>query len=401
METGESLREAGGSASVRDREPALDALRGLALFGILVVNLPFFAAPEFVAAGWLSRAFLGAVDTTAAFVVQAAFAGKFISIFSLLFGFGAARQLQESGAARFRRRLGALALLGLAHALLLFLGDILVTYALLGLVLPRAVRWSTRTLVRTAVLLWVVSVALSGCLGALQAFGPPLDPADAEPLIALHRSGDFMAIAANRLSEFLPLLAGGLVVGTPQVLGLMLLGIVGYRRLGDRPLAEALDAGARTARFLWLPALGGNLLYAAAATGGVSGGSQAAAGLAAPLLAIFAPLLALAIVGTLLPLLAGPRSGGIAARTLAVGGRLSLSVYIAQSVVCGLIFDGYGLGLYGSVGPAGCLGLAVLVYAALLWLATLWSWVAGQGPLERLVARMTGPRLVPRPVDGR
>ncbi|MGO4264083.1 DUF418 domain-containing protein, partial [Lysobacter sp. TAB13] len=79
-------------------------------------------------------------------------------------------------------------------------------------------------------------------------------------------------------------------------------------------------------------------------------------------------------------------------RIFQADGRLSLSLYMSESIVCVLLFLGYGLGLYGRLGPAACILAAAVIYASLLVLASLWSRTFSKGPFEWFVERMAGPR---------
>jgi len=116
------------------RTSSVDVLRGFALLGIGIVNLPHLALP--MAAALASPE--GTLDLIAKGIVGLLFEGKFFVLFSFLFGWGFGVQLasaERSGvpaAAQYRARLIALALFGVAHALLIFHGDILLAYAVLG-----------------------------------------------------------------------------------------------------------------------------------------------------------------------------------------------------------------------------------------------------------------------------
>jgi len=120
-----------------ERVQVIDVLRGFALLGILVVNMSSFKIPVF---GDLNEV-AGVLDEVASWLIAFGFQTKFYVLFSFLFGYGLSVQMSRAddrGAPlvpRFLRRLLGLLLIGLAHALLLYTGDILVTYALLGVVL--------------------------------------------------------------------------------------------------------------------------------------------------------------------------------------------------------------------------------------------------------------------------
>lgn len=70
-------------------------------------------------------------------------------------------------------------------------------------------------------------------------------------------------------------------------------------------------------------------------------------------------------------------------------GRMSLSSYVLEGVLAGLVFNGFGFGLYGRVGALGCMMIAVLIYGCTHLFAELWLRSFELGPLERALRRMT------------
>jgi uncharacterized protein len=123
-----------------DRIQALDAIRGFALLGILLMNIEGLVGPLMASMSGVDPALTGAdrwADTAIYLLVQ----GKFFPLFSMLFGMGFAIMLMRAQAAGrpfvavYLRRVLALLVFGLLHALLVWPGDILVTYALMGLLL--------------------------------------------------------------------------------------------------------------------------------------------------------------------------------------------------------------------------------------------------------------------------
>ncbi|MGO4673270.1 DUF418 domain-containing protein [Bosea sp. 2YAB26] len=377
--------------AVPGRDPAVDAIRGIALFGILVVNLPFFAMPFGFGGDWWRSAFPGALDHLAVFLIQALFEAKFVLIFSFLFGYGAARQIATNGEGRYRRRLLALGLLGVAHGLLLFAGDILLAYALLGMILPLAARWSLGRLLKAAALMWLLAILTHALLAIIGIIEPdPATGADAA-VVAVHRSGDFLAIARYRLMEWAIFYGLAPLITLPHVAGMFFLGMAAFRHLGTASLSSLAAPGAALARFLWLPALVGNFAYAAAAMAPPGPAKPAFAAAELILRGVFPPLMSLVMIGAGLSFFNRPLGMRIG-RIFQADGRLSLSLYMSESIVCVLIFLGYGLGLYGRLGPAACMLAAAVIYAYLLVLASLWSRSFSKGPFEWFVERMAGPR---------
>jgi len=117
----------------RDSSP--DVLRGFALWGIIVVNVAYFSTS--VSSGVTGDSIEGSGDAVAAFLVQALASGKFYILFSFLFGYSAHYLLKDPvrGRRRWVARNVGLIVVGLLHASLLFIGDILFLYGLLGLAL--------------------------------------------------------------------------------------------------------------------------------------------------------------------------------------------------------------------------------------------------------------------------
>ena len=131
-------------AAVREALP--DRLRGIALLGIVVVNAAYLG----ISADGLTTESVDGVGNRLTSLLVVAFAqGKFYLLFSFLFGYSASFILRDHSAPnrrRYLRRMGGLFLFGLAHAVFFFIGDILITYAILGLLLLSVSRASDRAL---------------------------------------------------------------------------------------------------------------------------------------------------------------------------------------------------------------------------------------------------------------
>jgi len=378
--------------AVSSRLPAIDALRGFALFGILVVNLAAFHAGVggmnlgggLGAAGWRNSATDG--------VITWLFAGKFILIFSFVFGWGIYMQASrgEGFRARYLRRLLGLVLLGAIHATFFFMGDILVVYALLGFFMLRPIRrdWPVRKLVRSAAILFAVQAVILLGLAALSSGGPHEDPWWTEYVrrsAKAYRTGDFWSVVPQRLADF----AFGLV-GTLLVLGW---GLLAMFRLGLAAAKTFAEGGAEAARPLarriLLPALivglAGNAGCALLAVGFTEPWASRAMMVQ---YALFTPTLALGYLAAAVLILTSP-AGGRLVSVLGAAGRMSLSVYVGQSVIMSLLLHGYGLGLAGSIGSAGGVLICIAVYAALVGFSHLWLGAFRIGPLEWILRSIT------------
>lgn len=154
-------------ARPEDRATLIDALRGFALFGVCLGNiLTGFAWWTPTEHTPVTSALQLPSDNTAYFLIHAFVDGKFYSIFSLLFGLGFALQLtrrtDEAGAlAVYRRRLRILMVIGFLHLALLWVGDILLFYALMGMVLLRLRHLEDRRLLRWVVVLLAMPVVFA------------------------------------------------------------------------------------------------------------------------------------------------------------------------------------------------------------------------------------------------
>lgn len=188
------------------RHALVDALRGLALFGILVVNLEFIAVAPF--RGW--EGFDQWWDLGARWVTITFFQLKSYLVFALLFGYGLSimigRRDDEGFRARYLRRMAVLLVLGLLHAVFLFVGDILVSYAILGALLLGVARWPARRLLRLAAALYAIAIATVG-LVALEIAAGSAEATGEDARALVYAEGSFLEVARQRLED-LPIALG-------------------------------------------------------------------------------------------------------------------------------------------------------------------------------------------------
>ncbi len=126
--------------TAKERHVVLDALRGLALLGIALANFPEFALWTFLSADEQSAMPTAGVDRIVRFLQYMLVDGKFYTIFSLLFGVGFALILSRHSISLFVRRMAILIAIGACHLMFLWSGDILLLYAIGGLLLPMCLR---------------------------------------------------------------------------------------------------------------------------------------------------------------------------------------------------------------------------------------------------------------------
>jgi uncharacterized protein len=364
--------------------------------GICVVNLPWLAGSPPAPPGGPS-----VPDEAARLLVSVLFEGKFFVLFSLLFGFGFQRQLERVRAgvappASYARRLSGLFVLGVLHAALLFVGDILVTYALLGAALWAVRDWPDARLLALARLCALAGAAAFALLAWGASGGPETAAAAAEAAAARRAyGGSFTEALAGRLND-LPFAA--LVVflfNWPLAFAAFCAGLVAGRRgLLDDP--ARLAAALPPVPLLAAGAVVGNVAYAAAYR--LPGGWASAS--AGALLAVGAPCLSALYALALARAWRGPRARAWMEAWLVPGGRMSLSNYLGQSVAANAIVAGWGLGLYGSLGPAALLLVALAIAASGLAASSSWLRRFRAGPAERLlrawVRRASGKPRGPR-----
>lgn len=369
-----------------ERLVALDFVRCLALFGVLVMNTTwffnawYFPGPE-------DQQFPGAANRAAMFATDVLFNGKANSLLSLLFGVGFWLQYQRLGGDGliYARRVFVLAVLGAVHSLLFWTGDVLHVYALLGLLLPLVRRLSQRWLLALIVATWI-----KGPLTRLLQLFPfdaqtiarmeGLNPKMYAEMNAAFASSDVLRMTAARASDLVVFYGSYGIIFFSSMALTMLMGLYAVR-------AGWLTTRVSFAR-LW-PWLALTLSVGVAAAIVVA--------LIGPTLQPFemtwrSALVSVAynvqrpaiMIGYLILFLAlGQRvdaSRGLA-RALVRTGRMPLTTYLTQTAVMTTLSYGYGFGAWGKVGPAAALGLAL--FPLQVWFADRYLETHRFGPLER------------------
>ena len=378
----------------------VDGLRGVALLGILLINmqghaLPFFAMWDPTVAGGTDGLNLGAwlfVETT----VEGAMRG----LFSLLFGVSLLLYLRGEDRARlFARRNAWLMAFGLVHGFLLLMpGDILFTYGICAFLLYPLRRAGATSLLALAALM-VAAHALVEYVGALE--GAALRAAAVAPGAGPDAIAAFDALREPRGPEIawleeaahagypalLPIYAveyaaylgsGGIVFGIIDAMALMLIGMA-LHRLG------AFEGRIATAGLLsWGAALAAASLAARAWTVGVLAGDGfvdnvdplaeavaeiARAGLAAGYALLFSGLWRIGAVGALMT-------------PLAALGRTAFTHYIGGTLIATTLFYGHGFDLYGQFDRISVYGLIACVWIGQATFSLLWLARFRFGPLE-------------------
>lgn len=386
-----------GPIPVQERIEFIDILRGFALFGVLAANMRAFDAPIQIY-GDIQRLFGGVWDVWVQAIIDTLISGKFVTLFSFLFGLGFAVQLARAEARGVRlssfypRRLAALALFGLIHGIVIWAGDILLSYAVAGFLLFRF-----RNATQKRVLGWAAGifaaplVAMIGFyIASLAGFqvGPrEPDMQQIHRIINTYAHGGLAAFFRQNWTtwtESVQYSALGLFMICVFLAGLYIwrTGIVQnlpeHRDLFKRVCAWTMPTGLAVS----IAAVVARNLIPHTAQPTLPG-----------LLANLADLLAMPVLGcgyaTGLALVYLSERWRPRLRPLAALGRMALTNYLMQSVVCVLFYSGLTTGLYGKVGPAMGLIPTVVLYAVQIALSNWWLARYRFGPMEWLWRGMT------------
>lgn len=372
----------------------VDALRGFALLGILQVNIMAFSSVFYGLPTGEPEVGIAFNDLVHLFI-STIFEMKFYLLFSFLFGYSVTLQMQsavragEAFVPRFLRRQAGLWVIGLLHAVLLFHGDILSTYAILGVLLLFWRNKTDRTLVKSAIWLIGITATLWALLGVLQwsvseVQDPAQDILNAQQAYIAY-TGSFGSVIMQHINELQVMWLILLLIQAPCALAMFLLGfLAGRRQFLAQPdqyrpyLKPAIKAGL----IIGLPA---SLITALTALLG-SGTHWEIFGLALSL--VTAPLLTFGIIALMLKFF-GTERGLFWRDALAPAGRMALSNYLLQSLICGFIFYGYGLVLIDQTTAIGNVMIVLVIFAFQLFFSHWWMRNFYYGPLEWLLRALT------------
>lgn len=372
------------------RQVLPDRLRGLALLGIVIVNAPFLGISV---EGFTQQSISGPLDLATMFAVISLAEGKFYLLFSFLFGYSASFVLKDQSRPnrrRYLRRLIGLFLFGMIHAVFFFSGDILITYSLLGLFLFFISRYSDRAVKKWAITAVAISVLITSSIAAVGVVTAE-EETGLEFLQQVLTSGTFVDAAAARF-ETLPLFfILLLLLQGPMAFFAFLMGLLAFRNnLLASPEKYSLLWRKLT---IWGWSAGLPLQVVAAAlqvtalTDGVPSSPMAMFGLGLGL--ISAPILTAGYISTVVLLV---QRKPTFLSFMAPAGQMSLTVYLSESIVLSFVFAAYGLGYFGQWGAFPVVVAGVVTWAILTIASNYWLKKFSQGPFERVLATISGPR---------
>jgi len=399
------------SGPVRRRIVELDALRGFALVGIALANFPEFSLWTFMDGDAQAALPCSGADRVVRFLQYLFVDGKFYTIFSILFGIGFsiiisnARKRGADGMRIFYRRMLALAFIGAVHLLFIWSGDILLLYALMGMLLPLFDRCKPRTLLRWSLFFLLIPIVIS--------LGRTLSGLDlSEPLYdAWWRQAAAVGIDEANFATWLRDASGypdmfrflrqgavermwEFVSGMRyfKVLGLFLFGLwLGRNKVQER-LSELRPVFGRVARYCLLPALPLSVLYAHLCMTGC------AAPLKETVYAFSVYPLAISYICGLMLLISGKEPRTAAGRlsvALSFPGRMALSSYLLQSVIGVLLFYGLGFGLGAGISLSVTELIAFGAFLLEVLLCGIWLKHFSFGPVEWLWRMWTYGKKLP------
>jgi len=401
------------AAPTQDRAVILDALRGFALLGVLIDNLFVFTGWVFVSQPEREALATWPADGPLAMLEMAFVHGKFYSIFSLLFGIGFAvilirnEQRGINPLKIFYRRLLVLALFGLAHIFLLWEGDILLLYALVGLLLPLFRKASNRTLLMLATSL-ILAPVLIDAIRVLFQFSPgdflerkgaSIDAANGIKEESVVR--DYLFASENAWQRWRAWLEPGFFYRYSdllndnrifKVLGMFLFGFYAGRKLMYLHLQDHVSLFKKLRKWGLIVGIPTGLATAIFFIDDKNV-PQAMGLLDTVMYALSVVPLALAYVSIFF-LRWIKKNGNTRLKLLAPLGRMALTNYIMQTVLAILIYYGVGLNLGGYIGPSVFFLTGLLVYIIQIIYSHWWLSRFQYGPLEWLWRMLTyGKRL--------
>ena len=377
------------------RDTAPDVLRGFALLGILVVNIQFMGlnSDQGARGEWTQ----GFANSAATFLIAALFTGKFYLLFSFLFGYSSSYVIRNDRANRPRwiKRCIVLIVFGALHFTFLWHGDIIFLYGLFGLLLTFFFFRAEKTLKIWSRIIFSTSsifIVLIGALTFISEFllEEDLGTSTVSTLDEILQDGTFLESIPARLEVWLLSISAGIFLQGGLAFAAFLLGV---RLARSSFLSSPLDKAAnlklmKKGLFLGLP------IQIIAAVILLRNEQAAEPSESIYLISLFvsfvtAPLLSMFYVGLIRKLV---EERPHLVLWMKPAGKMSLTIYISQSVITSLIFGPWGLGLFQDLQTWQVFILAFGIWLLLSYFAAQWLKRFEQGPLEKLVSSLTRNR---------
>ncbi len=387
-----------------ERISEIDIIRGIALFGILMVNMSFFKTP--VMMDRVPSAFSPGLDQVVAWFIQLLFTGKFYAIFSFLFGLGfyifMERTLDKGLelVPLYRRRLLVLLVMGAIHLFLLWSGDILFTYALAGFILLAFRHKNEQQVKRWVIGLFITTLVLQGLFGFVQGFGEVMAGESYEQMmgelisaaVVVYSTGSYLELLNFRLINEVFYVIISLFVWIPAVLAFFLCGLYAGRKgifkdlNGNRALFKKICAIGFPVGALFL------FLYILFETAIWPVGTAARPAFLTMTNYLASLFIFPAYVSLILLSLQTDRCRRILA-PVAAAGRMALTNYLTQTLILITLF--YGFGLFYKISLAQGVLITIALYLIQIIWSNLWFKNFKYGPLEWLWRGLTYKKFEP------
>jgi uncharacterized protein len=377
------------------RDTAPDVLRGFALLGILVVNIQFMGlnSDQGARGEWTQ----GFANSAATFLIAALFTGKFYLLFSFLFGYSSSYVIRNDRANRPRwiKRCIVLIVFGALHFTFLWHGDIIFLYGLFGLLLTFFFFRAEKTLKIWSRIIFSTSTIFIVLIGALTFISEflleeDLGTSTVSTLDEILQGGTFLESIPARLEVWLLSISAGIFLQGGLAFAAFLIGV---RLARSSFLSSPLDRATnlklmKKGLFLGLP------IQIIAAVILLRNEQATEPSESIYLISLFvsfvaAPLLSMFYVGLIRKLV---EERPHLVLWMKPAGKMSLTIYISQSVITSLIFGPWGLGLFQDLQTWQVFILAFGIWLLLSYFAAQWLKRFEQGPLEKLVSSLTKNR---------
>ena len=400
------------------RIATLDAVRGFAVMGILLLNIVDFAMPGYA---YVDPHFYGGatgLNHAVWAVVYVLADGKMRGLFTMMFGASlvliAERAVAngESAARVHYSRMAWLFVFGMIHAYLIWYGDILVLYSVTGSLAFLMWRWRPKLLLQVGLALLLLKLVIGSVTyvsaarfeAAANAPGASVQlkrqwqtyyrsmvpaPETAADDLKAYR-GSYLDALRARVPMAIYFQTDLELVSLPDTIGLMAIGMALFR--------AGFFSGQWSRRRYWQVAIGGYLVWIplylpivawldATRFSGVTLLMTEALQLS-----LLRPWLALAHAALVILFVQSGRAAWLADR-LAAAGRMAFSNYLGTSLVCTTLFNGYGIGLYGTLERWQCYIVVAGVWALILLWSKAWLDRFAYGPFEWLWRSLSRGRL--------
>lgn len=372
-----------------ERISSLDVLRGFSLLGIFLINMMSFESPilYYDPYQWWKDA-----DQTLFKWIQILVQASFYPIFAMMFGYGLillkTRTVKKGMSFRkiSVRRLFVLLIIGIIHAFLIWSGDILINYAIFGLLLLLMLKWSGRLLLMVGGIIFLIPNLFFGLILMVSSILSPNDVTMYSDIVSVTKSmetyvsGSYWEITVQRFLDWY-------MVNGPANIFFLLFSILPLMMIGAGAAKLKWLQKANVEKKKWfiiliislliglflksLPVLvDENLAYQYI--------QQSLGG----------PILSLAYVSLIILLMTNPFARRLL-KPFASAGRMSLTIYLTQSIVGTLIFYSYGLGLYSKLTLGTSMLLAIIIFVIQVVLAEIWFLKFKYGPFEKVWRYLT------------